>query len=199
LVGRTVRLEPLARDHVDGLIAASAESRDTYHYTSVPDGRDGVVQYVSSVLADVAIGETIAFTQIRVADERVVGVTRFLTPRVRPEHSLPYAVEIGGTWLAATAQRTGLNVEAKLLLLTHAFDVWNVGRVDFKTDARNARSRAAIEKLGAVPEGILRSWQPSHAPGEDDRLRDTAIFSIVADEWPSVRDRLRTRLLERRN
>jgi RimJ/RimL family protein N-acetyltransferase len=198
LVGHVVRLEPLTRRHIDGLTAAAGENRDTYAFTTVPHGRDAVTHYVNSVLADVDAGETIAFTQLRVADDTVVGVTRFLTPRLRAEESLPYAVEIGGTWLAASAQRTGINVEAKLLLLTHAFGGWNVGRVDFKTDARNDRSRAAIERLGAVAEGVLRNWQPSHAPGEDDQLRDSAVYSIIDREWPSVRDRLRTRLLERR-
>jgi RimJ/RimL family protein N-acetyltransferase len=198
LVGRVVRLEPLTRLHIDGLIAAAAENRDTYAFTTVPDGRDGVTEYVRSVLADREARRDHPFAQIRVADAGVVGVTRFLAPRMRSGESWLYAVEIGGTWLAASAQRTGLNVEAKLLLLTYAFDEWNVGRVDFKTDARNVRSRAAIERLGAVPEGVLRNWQPSHAAGEHDQLRDSAMYSIIDREWPTVRDRLRTRLLEGR-
>ena len=85
-------------------------------------------------------------------------------------------------------------VEAKLLLLDHAFDVWEVGRVDFKTDARNARSRTAIEALGATFEGVLRNWQPSHAEGEDGLLRDTAMFAIVVADWPEVRSGLVARL-----
>ena len=91
---------------------------------------------------------------------------------------------------SAPAQRRGFNREAKLLLLTHAFEQWRVGRVDLKTDARNARSRAAIGGIGARLEGVLRSWQPSLVAGEEGRLRDSAIYSIVADEWPGVRHRL---------
>lgn len=195
LEGSIVRLEPLTLDHADGLITAAGENRDTYGFTTVPDGRAGVDEYVGALLAMVADGETIAFTQTRVADDAVAGITRFLSFRSASRGDPPYAVEIGGTWLAASAQRTGLNVEAKLLLLGHAFEVWKVGRVDFKTDARNERSRAAIAALGAKFEGVLRNWQPSHARGEDDgRLRDTAMFAIVVADWPQVRTHLLTRL-----
>jgi RimJ/RimL family protein N-acetyltransferase len=145
-------------------------------------------------LRELVDGEDIAFVQIRVADDRVVGCTRFLTIRRRQGDAHPYAVEIGGTWLSASAQRSGVNTEAKLLLLTHAFDGWGVGRVDFKTDARNERSRNAIAALGATLEGVLRNWQPSHARGEDGRLRDSAIYSITDAEWPAVRARLEARL-----
>ena len=104
-----------------------------------------------------------------------------------------YAVEIGWTWLAASAQRTGINAEAKLLLLTHAFDTLRLARVDWKTDARNERSRQAIERLGARFEGVLRGWSPSHAPGEEGRLRDSAMFSVTAAEWPDVKAHLAAR------
>jgi RimJ/RimL family protein N-acetyltransferase len=111
------------------------------------------------------------------------------------------AIEVGFTWLAKSAQGTGLNVESKLLLFRHAFESWGVARVDLKTDARNSRSRAAIEGVGARFEGVLRNWSRSWAPGEDGRLRDAAIFSIIATEWPDCRSRLEERLagiLERR-
>jgi RimJ/RimL family protein N-acetyltransferase len=124
---------------------------------------------------------------VRTADECVAGCTRFLELR-------PHAVEIGGTWLSASAQRTGINIEAKLLLLTYAFEERGVGRVELKTDARNDRSRAAIAAIGASFEGVLRNYQPSHATGEDGKLRDTAMYSIVDTEWPGVRARLRDRL-----
>lgn len=196
LFGRLVRLEPLTHGHDEGLFGASTENRETYGYTAVPHGRAAVVDYVESLLASVASGETIAFAQIRVADSAVVGVTRYLTARYRPDDALPYAVEIGGSWLAASAQRSGINVEAKLLLLTHAFDVWRVGRVDFKTDARNALSRTAIAALGATFEGVLRSWQPSRVPGEGGQLRDSALYAVIAAEWPAVREKLLKRLLQ---
>ena len=108
-----------------------------------------------------------------------------------------FAVEIGWTWLAASAQRTGINAEAKLLLLTHAFETLRVARVDLKTDARNQRSRQAIARLGARFEGVLRSWSPSHVPGEEGRLRDSAMFSVTAAEWPDVKAHLAARVARR--
>jgi RimJ/RimL family protein N-acetyltransferase len=197
LSGARVRLEPLQPVHLDGLVVAAAKNRDTYGWTTVPDGRDETTAYVDRLLAARAAGELIPFVQVSAADTRPVGMTNFLALRPWPDRSEPYAVEIGGTWLAASAQRTGINVEAKLLLLTYAFDVWRVGRVDFKTDARNQRSRDAIADLGATFEGVLRNWQPSHAAGEDGLLRDSALFSIVRDEWQDVRAGLERRLAQR--
>jgi RimJ/RimL family protein N-acetyltransferase len=194
LCGTRVRLEPLTSDHAAGLVAAGEENRETYAFTAVPHGRAAVDAYLREIGEASAAGETLGFAQVRVGDDAVVGVTRFLSFRFAEGLHHPYAVEIGGTWLAASAQRTGINVEAKLLLLDHAFDVWEVGRVDFKTDARNERSRAAIEATGATFEGVLRNWQPSYADGERGLLRDTAMFAIVASDWPDVRSRLVARL-----
>jgi RimJ/RimL family protein N-acetyltransferase len=139
-------------------------------------------------------GEVVPFVQVDVARERVVGVTRIMTIRRLNDSSTPYAVEIGGTWLAASTQRTGINTNAKLLLLEHAFTTFGVGRVDLKTDARNERSRNAILRIGATFEGVLRHWQPSMVPGEEGRLRDSAIFSVLDTEWPAVRERLQLKL-----
>lgn len=194
LVGVRVRLERLAHRHLDGLVDAAVENRASYGYTTVPDGRDATNEYVAGLLAARAAGETIPFAQVRVADGRVVGVTRYLTLRTRPGEVRPFAVEIGGTWLAASAQRSGINIEAKYLLLTHAFESWMVKRVDFKTDTRNERSRAAIAALGATFEGVLRNWQPSHVAGEETELRDSAMYSVTETEWPAVRTTLRARL-----
>ncbi len=133
-------------------------------------------------------------TQIREADGRAVGVTAYWDPRFWPGRSDLCAVEIGWTWLAASAQSTGINAEAKFLLLEHAFEKLGVARVDLKTDARNERSRRAIERLGARFEGVLRQWSPSHAPGEDGLLRDSAMFSVIAPEWPATKAALRRRL-----
>jgi RimJ/RimL family protein N-acetyltransferase len=197
LVGKLVRLEPLAVDHIDGLVVASGDNRETYDWTTVPDGLESVQQYVRQMLAWRDAGEWIPFVQVGVADGRVVGMTNYLTFRFAPQAEYPYALEVGGTWLAHSAQRSGVNVEAKLLLFGHAFDQWGVGRVDLKTDARNARSRAAIEGVGARFEGVLRSWQPSHARGEAGQLRDTAMYAVVTGDWPEVRDRLQARLADR--
>jgi RimJ/RimL family protein N-acetyltransferase len=197
LIGELVRLDNLAWRHVDAIDRAAAEDRATYGYTTVPAGHDATLAYVNDLLAARDRGETIPFVQINAVDGRVVGVTRYLTIRSREGDRYPFAVEIGGTWLAASAQRSGINVEAKLLLLTHAFETWKVRRVDFKTDARNERSRAAIAALGAAFEGVLRNWQPSHVIGEDEDLRDSAMFSIVESEWPTVRATLQGRLARR--
>jgi RimJ/RimL family protein N-acetyltransferase len=194
LVGEHVRLVPLDRTHVAGLAAAAAGGRDTFTWTRVPDGVEDAEDYVEDLLAERARGTVMPFAQLDAVDGRVVGATRYMHLRHRGGAMLPYAVEIGGTWLAAGSQRTGVNVEAKLLLLTHAFDVWGVGRVDLRTDARNERSRTAIAALGATFEGVLRSWQPSHVVGEQDRLRDSAMYSVLAQEWPAVRRGLLARL-----
>lgn len=194
LEGRLVRLDPLSEDHVEALAEASGEDRSTYGFTTVPDGVQETRAYVTAALADRDAGEGLPFAQIRKADGKVVGTTRFTNLRRHETNSSLYAVEIGWTWLAASAQRSGINVEAKLLLIGHAFDVIGVSRVDLKTDARNARSRKAIGALGATFEGILRNWNPSHARGEEGLLRDSAMFSIVSTEWPAVRKRLEERL-----
>lgn len=195
LVGEYVRLEPLGEAHVDELVDAAGEQRDAYGFMIVSQGHDAVLADVRGLLAEHANGDLVPFVQISVATGRAVGMTRFMNIRRRVGEETPYAVEIGGTWLSASAQRTGINTEAKLIMLAHAFEVWGVGRVDVKTDVRNERSRRAIERIGAGFEGVLRHWQPSMVPGEEKQLRDTAMYSILDTEWPGVRVDLRSRLL----
>ncbi|HEX3948210.1 MAG TPA: GNAT family protein [Acidimicrobiales bacterium] len=197
LAGRFVRLEPLTMAHAAGLAAAAAENRATYGYTWVPDGLAGATGYVDEALAEPT---HLPFAVVRLdpAGDRVVGSTRFSelapwrwptgSPRQRVER--PDTTEIGHSWLAASAQRGPVNTEAKLLLLTHAFEAWQVYRVRLKTDVRNDRSRRAIERLGARLDGVLRA----HQPGADGSVRDSACYSIVAEEWPAVRAGLRARL-----
>ena len=194
LTGRFVRLVPLEPAHVPELVQAAAESRDTYEFALVPEGPEAMAAYVAGLLDDRDRGETVPFVQVRQTDDTPVGMTRLLNIRSRPGAGTPYAVEIGGTWLAASAQRTGINAEAKLLLMTYAFETWQVGRLDIKTDVRNQRSRTAIAAIGGTFEGVLRGWQPSQVDGEEDRLRDTAMFSILRAEWPGVQARLSARL-----
>jgi RimJ/RimL family protein N-acetyltransferase len=134
------------------------------------------------------------FAQIRVGDGKAVGCTGFLDPRAWPDRPGLRAVEIGFTWLAASAQGSGINAEAKLLLLGYAFETLGVARVDLKTDARNHRCRRALDRLGLSFEGVLRDWSMSWAPGEEGKLRDSAMFAVVASEWPTVRQALLTRL-----
>ncbi len=190
LEGSLVRLEPLSSGHVPALARAAAEDRSTYAWASVPEAGE-VAGYVAHRLA--MAGAT-PFAQVRLSDGAAVGCTSYSNPRPWLDTGELFAVEIGGTWLAASAQRTGINTEAKLLLLTHAFDTLRLARVDWKTDARNQRSRQAIERLGARFEGVLRNWGPSHAAGEEGRLRDSAMFSVTAAEWPDVKSHLAGRL-----
>ena len=155
LTGQLVRLEPVSLEHIDDLVEASSQDRSTYDWTTVPRGRESVEEYVQWLFDRSEAGEYVPFTQVSVADGRAIGMTNYLSIRWEQTADLPYAVEVGGTWLAHSAQRTGINVEAKLLLFTQAFDVWGVGRVDLKTDARNAplacRDR---RRRGAVRSGV---------------------------------------------
>jgi N-acetyltransferase len=189
-----VRLEPLSLSHVGDLVEAANEDRSSYHFTVVPETTEEMTRYVEDLLALWNAGEVVPFVQIERRSARANGATRFLTIRRSEPSSPPYAIEIGGTWLAASAQRSAINTEAKLLLLTYAFETLEVERVDLKTDARNERSRLAIERLGATFEGVLRRWQPSQARGEEGKFRDSALYSVVREEWPAVRHGLRTRL-----
>ena len=175
---------------------AANEDRATYGYTQVLQSRKDAVSYVESMTSMWESGEAVPFAQIDVGRDRLVGTTRYLSIRRVDESTTPYAVEIGGTWLSASAQRTSINTNAKFLLLDYAFTTWGVSRVDLKTDARNERSRAAIERIGASLEGLLRHWQPSQVPGEEGLFRDTAMYSIIDEEWPAVRERLTSMMAE---
>ena len=198
LTGRYIRLEPLTEAHVPALAAAAATSRGTYLYSVVPDGPEATGRYVAEAVAARSDGSQMPFATVRLADGLVVGTTRFqdLEPWVWPTGSpsqrvdRPDVTEIGHTWLAETAQRTGINTEAKSLMLHHAFDVWDVHLVRLRTDRRNVRSRTAIERLGARFEGVRRADRPAI----DGSVRDSAFYSITRDEWPEVRRRLATLL-----
>jgi RimJ/RimL family protein N-acetyltransferase len=144
--------------------------------------------YVAEALDEQARGASLPFATVVRATGAVVGSTRF--GNLAPAHR---RAEIGWTWLAAPWQRTAANTEAKLLQLGHAFEAWGCERVEFKTDALNERSRAALARLGAVEEGTLRH----HLVTERGRLRDSVYYSVLAAEWPAVRDRLRARLRAR--
>lgn len=158
---------------------------------------DEVGAYIDAQLARAATGQLAPYAQVSVASGRAIGATSFWEPRSWRTDDQLDAIEVGFTWLASSAQGTGINAEAKLLLFRHAFEEWGVARVDLKTDARNARSRAAIAGVGARFEGVLRNWSRSWAPGEDDRLRDSAIYSITAGEWPERRKKLEDRVARR--
>ncbi|MFG2945629.1 GNAT family N-acetyltransferase [Streptomyces adustus] len=193
LEGALIRLEPLGHGHAADLAPAAEENRETYGFTWVPRA-DQVEAYIDAQLARAATGRLAPYAQVSLASGRAVGATSYWEPRYWRDDDRLDAVEVGFTWLAASAQGTGVNAEAKLLLFRHAFEEWGVSRVDLKTDARNSRSRAAIESVGARFEGVLRNWSRSWAPGEDGRLRDSAIFSVTDEEWPRCRERLERRV-----
>jgi len=193
LTGVHVQLEPLASEHAPDLARAGAIDRSSYSYTPVPDGLAEAERYIDWLLTDRDRGAVVPFAQRRLDTGELVGCTRYLELRHWRGRAVPDEVEIGGTWLASTAQRTAINTEAKLLLLTNAFEQWEVWRVAICTDALNQRSRDAIERLGAQFEGILRSHRLVNQPGET-RPRDTAVYSIISAEWPGVRDGLVSRL-----
>ncbi|MFJ8659374.1 GNAT family N-acetyltransferase [Streptomyces sp. NPDC093795] len=186
LEGSLVRLEPLTHRHAEDLAAAAEEERSSYGFTWVPTAAE-IGRYIDEQLGRAAAGRLVPYAQVSLRTGRAVGATAFWDPRPWPGEDRLFAVEVGFTWLAASAQGTGVNTETKYLLFRHAFEEWRVSRVDLKTDARNERSRAAIASTGARFEGVLRNWSKSWAPGEDGRLRDSAMFSITAEEWPECR------------
>ncbi|HKC97257.1 MAG TPA: GNAT family protein [Methylomirabilota bacterium] len=196
LEGATVTLRPLAISDAAALAAAAAESREHYVYTRVPDGVAEAESYIAGALRDLDDGRRMPF--VTLWRDRVVGSTSYLdieqwrwpagSPHQRTDR--PDVVEIGATWLSQSAQRTRCNTEAKLLMLRHAFDVWEVYRVALKTDERNLRSRHAIERLGARLDGVRRA----DMPGQDGSVRSSAYYSIVRAEWPAVSARLEAAL-----
>jgi RimJ/RimL family protein N-acetyltransferase len=201
LAGRIVRLEPLSPAHLDGLVTAANESADeTFAHTWVARDRAGMAASIDEAVSLAAVGRAVPFATLDAATGRVLGSTRFGNVErwawsdgiERRSPGGADVVEIGWTWLRRSAQRTGANTEAKWLMFRHAFETWRVHRLQLKTDARNLRSRAAIERIGARFEGVLRS----HMPAADQTLRDTAMFSVTEAEWPAVRARLE-RLLRR--
>ncbi len=182
LSGRFIALEPLAERHHTGLIAAASKP-DIFTYMPF-DTRDGFAARLPWFVAENASGAVITYVVRRLADDAIVGSTSYLA--IAPENA---RVEIGSTWYAPGAQATAVNPEAKYLLLQNAFARrWH--RVEFKTDSRNARSRAALKKLGAVEEGIFRGhmWMPQ------GYWRDSVYFSILASDWPRVKSGLEARL-----
>lgn len=192
LVGTHVRLEPLRGGHVEPLLAAANADRSTYDLTRVPATAAEMQEYVDRALADQQAGASVPFAVVDTATGRVSGSTRFLDIECwpGPQWPQPTVVEIGHTWLAARVQRTRVNTEMKYLMLRHAFEAWGVLRVTLKTDARNVRSRAAIERIGGSFEGVRRAATVA----ADGGVRDSAYFSIVADEWAAVAEALLARL-----
>ncbi|MFZ1702330.1 MAG: GNAT family protein [Pyrinomonadaceae bacterium] len=188
LEGEFVRLEPLRVDHLPGLCNVGLDASIWQWSPGVINDESDLERYVSDVLAEQMQGTALPFVTIEKASGTVVGSTRFGNiDRVNRR------TEIGWTWIAPKWQRTAVNTEAKLLMLTHAFEVWKCIRVELKTDANNTRSRAAIARIGGVEEGTLRN----HMITDSGRFRDTVYFSIIETEWESAKAKLVEKLLER--
>ena len=197
LIGTHVRLDLLTVGDAAAIDAASTGPRDSFLYAPVPgadatlpgarDGHAAIVERLSTYAA----GTWIPFVQRRMSDAAVVGMTNYIAIGERLTGEVPPSgVEIGGTWLSPDVQRSPINTEAKLLLLCFAFEEWKVSRVQIKTDERNERSRSAILRLGATLEGVLRNFQPGAGDVGYGSPRNTAVYSIIDAEWPSVKTRL---------
>lgn len=201
LEGAHVRLEPLGPHHEPGLVEACLADPSIYVWSANPRSEAEMARYVDTALSLRNQGLAAPFATVRRSDGKVLGSTRFFDferwpwPEGAPRcgRETPDTCEIGYTWLTAPALRTAANTEAKLLMLTHAFDVWDVERVCLHTDARNDRSAAAMERMGAKFEGVLRAYRFA----VDGTPRNSLRYSIVAAEWPAVKARLTGFLAER--
>jgi RimJ/RimL family protein N-acetyltransferase len=185
LEGQHVRLEPLSPAHEESLIAAVEDGELWNSSVTIVPSRATMAAYIATALQAQATGRELPFLIVRKASAQVVGTTRFYD--IEPADR---RVEIGYTWLAASAQRTEVNTESKLLLLTHAFEVWRCIRVALITDVLNQQSQSAILRLGAKREGVLRN----HMVMPGGRYRDSVSFSIIEAEWPEVKAGLEARL-----
>ena len=186
LEGAHVRLEPLAPHHVADLAVAAADP-EVWRWMPVapPSGEAEMAAIVDGLLARADAGVQFPFAQVELATGRAVGATSYLDIALEDGR-----IEIGWTWIGRPWWRTAINTEAKLLFLGHAFETLGANRVAIKTDIRNERSQAAIERLGAVREGVVRHQYIR----PDGTLRDTVLYSVVPEEWPAVRAHLRARL-----
>ncbi|HWE71230.1 MAG TPA: GNAT family protein [Acidimicrobiales bacterium] len=200
LDGRHVCLEPMQPAHAGELLAAATADRSTFDFTLVPASLDAMAAYIDAAVEARALGQHYPFATRDADSGRIVGATRYYDIAIwdwstgpaahLQRHQRPDVVSIGYTWLQPAAQRSPINTEAKLLMLDHAFGSWAARAVRLETDERNARSRQAIGRLGCQFEGVLRA----HRPGADGTVRNTASFSMLADEWPVHRRRLADRL-----
>ncbi len=182
LEGAHIRLEPLAQKHADDLFRAS-QYAEIWELMLAPQPKilQEMRDLIEQCMQSVAAGEKVWFAIVRCADNRAVGMTSYMDI-----HRRDRGMEIGGTWLTPPVWRTPINTECKYLLLRHAFEVLGCIRVQLKTDERNVRSQRAIERLGAVKEGVLRKYQIAHTGYQ----RNTVMYSIIDSEWPAVKMKL---------
>ena len=203
LTGRLIRLEPLTLDHAEALAAASAANPELsddqiYKFTVVPQSIDEATQYIQTALEWQVDRTAIPFVIIRNSDNAIIGSTRYwgierwVWPAGHERHGNPHpdVCDIGYTWYARSAIRSGANTEGKFLMLQHAFEVWNALRISLHTDSRNLRSQASMETIGFKREGVLRA----HKLAVDNIARDSVRYSMIAAEWPAAKQRLVERL-----
>jgi RimJ/RimL family protein N-acetyltransferase len=181
LEGDWVRLEPLCVGHKQGIIDAVSDGQLWELFVTMVPHKDDIDKFIANAIAHHETGQGLVFATIDKASNRVVGSTRFMD--AKPTYK---RVEIGFTFIAQSYQRTNINTEAKLLMLTHAFETLGLNRVQFLTDVLNQASRNAILRIGAKQEGILRS----HMHMADGRIRDSVIFGVTSDKWPNVKQNL---------
>lgn len=186
LEGDVVRLEPMRVDHLPALCKVGLEPELWLWTSNIVKEEADLERYVRDALADQNLGKAVPFVTIEKETGTVVGSTRFAAIDVANRK-----VEIGWTWIAPKWQRTAVNTEAKLLMLTHAFETWKCIRVELKTDVNNQRSRDAMKRIGCVEEGIFRN----HLIMETGRIRDSVYFSVIESEWPQVKELIRSKLL----
>jgi RimJ/RimL family protein N-acetyltransferase len=182
LTGSVVRLEPMQPQHAQALLEAGRDhSNWMYMWANPTDSLESMQAWMSAALAEMEQGSALPFVTIQQSTGRVVGSTRYMDIRAKD-----YGLEIGGTWLMPEVRRTAINTECKYLLLCHAFETLGAIRVQLKTDSRNLRSQQAIERLGAVKEGVLRN----HIIMPDGQHRHSVYYSVIKQEWPAVKARL---------
>jgi RimJ/RimL family protein N-acetyltransferase len=184
LKGKFVRLEPLTLGHLPALVAVGLDESIWRWTANIVKGESDIENYVRAAVDDQAVGTALPFVTIEAESGTVVGSTRFGNIDTSNRK-----VEIGWTWINPKWQRTAINTEAKLLMLTHAFEIWECVRVELKTDAENQQSRNAILRIGGVEEGTLRN----HMIIESGRFRDSVYFSIIDSEWEAVKKNLQAK------
>lgn len=186
LTGKLIRLEPMSEAHVPDLAQVGLDPRIWQYMIYGPKNtEDDLRLWVREILSRQERGTDLPFTVFHQQSGRAIGTTRYM--EIHPQHR---NLEIGGTWYGLEFQGSGVNAEAKFLLLRHAFEIWHCIRVQIKTDLRNLRSQQAIERLGAVKEGVLRD----HVILADGYVRSSVMYSILAAEWPAVKEGLLKRL-----
>ena len=182
LTGNVVRLEPMQPQHAQALLEAGQDHSNWTYMWADPNGSlESIQAWMSVALAEMEQGSTLPFVTIQQSSGRIVGSTRYMDIRAKD-----YGLEIGGTWLMPEVRRTAINTECKYLLLRHAFETLGAIRVQLKTDSRNLRSQQAIERLGAIKEGVLRN----HIIMPDGQYRHSVYYSVIKQEWPAVKARL---------